>query len=164
MNQSWSTRTDPVHHPVRFLASLWQKKMHERFGITKTEFTPQEYGQFKTLIKHLGELTPDVIDWSLDPANWWHFCQRAIPDRPEIGFLLQFRGHALQVMCASVQESPEWEEFVFKLEGKKSDDLRKLLLVLALDDPSPIDAATKNLSEMEALLCEMPDEKSAGSA
>jgi hypothetical protein len=106
MEPTWKTKTGPVKHPVRYAAKVWQLRMKERFGIAVPEFTPQEYGQLKQLVKHLGTLTPDVIDWALDEVNWWHFCQRArhlhklkfVPDRPEVGFLLQFRGHALHLI------------------------------------------------------------------
>ena len=109
MQPMWITKTDPEHHPARYMAKVWQSKMKDRFGVVHPEFTPQEYGQLKTLMKHLGKRTPDVIDWSLDDTNWWHFCQRAkashklwfVPNHPEIGFLLQFRGHAVKMMNAS---------------------------------------------------------------
>jgi len=115
MQPTWITKTDPVRHPVRYMAKIWQSTMQERFGVVRPEFTPKEYGQLKTLMKHLGELTACVLNWSVDHANWWHFCQRVrvahnirfVPDRPEIGFLLRYRGHALQMMHARSQESAE---------------------------------------------------------
>lgn len=112
MKPTWITKTDPKHHPVRFLASIWQQRMKERFGISIPKFTGKEYGQLKVLIQHLGAQTPLVMDWAIDTVNWWHFCQRArslhhlkfVPDRPEVGFLLQFRGHALYLMKASPKQ------------------------------------------------------------
>lgn len=106
MEPTWKTKTDPMQHPVRYTAKTWQSRMKESFGIANLEFTPKEYGQLKALMKHLGTLTPDVIDWALDETNWWHFSQRARafhklrfwPDRPQIGFLLQYRGHAMGLM------------------------------------------------------------------
>jgi len=109
MKPAWMLKIDPVHHPVRHMASVWQSNLEERFGVCCSEFTPKQYGQLKHLMKHLGERTPSVIDWILDVANWWHFCRRAkvehklkfVPDCPEIGFLLQYRGHAVAMMTAS---------------------------------------------------------------
>jgi hypothetical protein len=105
----WKSKRDPLQYPVRYMAWVWQSTMEQRFGVCCSEFTSTQYGQLKTLMKHLGERTPYVIDWALDVANWWHFCQRArvehrlkfVPDRPEIGFLLQYRGHAVTMMCAN---------------------------------------------------------------
>jgi hypothetical protein len=112
MKPSWVDKRDPVQHPIRFLAGLWQEKIKENFGIQQ-QLTPKELGQLKCLRKYLKDLTIDVVKWMLDPVNWWHFCQRAkvehklkfVPDRPEVGFLLQYRGHAVEIMNASTAKA-----------------------------------------------------------
>ena len=38
--------------------------------------TDKESGQLKALRLHLGDLTREVIEWIVDPVNWWHFCQQ----------------------------------------------------------------------------------------
>jgi hypothetical protein len=60
---------------VRFLASIWQQKMQANFGVL-VNLTPKEKGQLKALRLHWGDLTRDVIEWIVDPVNWWHFCQQ----------------------------------------------------------------------------------------
>ncbi len=141
MQPTWITKTDPVHHPVRYMAKVWRSRMAERFGVSVPEFSAKEYGQLKTLMNYLGELAPSVIDWSLDTVNWWHFCQRVrvshkirfLPDRPAIGFLLQYRGHALALMYADGQSSGKLaQENLSKIAAaKKLDELEVLCSVMA---------------------------------
>lgn len=165
MNSAWKTKIDPAHHPVRFAAKLWQAKMQERFGISEIHFASKQFGQLKTLLRHLNDLTPFVIDWSLDPVNWWHFCQQVriahkihfMPDYPEVGFLLQYRGVALNLMHSKLKNSPEGAEFIQKLEKKKFEQIKNLLLVYATGDSatSAKIASIKTLVEMELLFNEM---------
>lgn len=112
MDSFWKKKIDPAKHPVRYAASIWQSRMKERFGISTPEFTAKQYGQMKRFIHHLGEQSLAVIDWSIDPVNWWHFATRArrlhklrfVPDRPEVGFLFQYRAHARDLMNGTVQD------------------------------------------------------------
>src|SRR5690242_20737804 len=99
--------------------------MKAKFCLAERPFTSKEFGQLKTLRMHWGhELTHDVIQWIVDPVNWWHFCQEVragwktlfVPPCPHIGFLLSRRGVALRVMRSQLSKSPEGAEFVKKLE------------------------------------------------
>jgi len=74
MKPNWESKRDPKHHPVRFLAGLWQQRMKDNFRIT-VQLIPKEMGQLQSLRKALGDLSPDVVEWMLDPVNWWHFCR-----------------------------------------------------------------------------------------
>jgi hypothetical protein len=173
LKPSWISKTDPVHHPVRFLARTWQQKVTERFGIPKTDFTPKHFGQLKCFMNALGDLTPDVIDWMLDSVNWWHFCQqvraelkvRFVPDYPTVGFLLQYRGIALRLMHARLCNSIAWTDFITKLEKRWYGETKQLLLVYAQGNPEQllkIDAA-QTLTDMELMFVEVMDESMAAS-
>src|SRR5215467_4166287 len=112
MKPTWVTKTDPEHHPVRFLASTWQQKMQANFGIAPN-LSPKQKGQLEALRLHLGDLTQDVVEWIVDKVNWWHFCQqvkaespnRLISDFPDIGFLLLRRGSALRAIRSQLQNT-----------------------------------------------------------
>jgi hypothetical protein len=168
LKPSWVSKTDPVHHPVRFLASVWQQRMKEKFEISGMQFTSKEFGQLKCLMKALGNLHRDVIAWMLDPINWWHFCQqvrtelgiRWVPDRPEVGFLLQYQGVALRVMHARLCNSIAGADFITKLEKRWFEEKKELLVVYAVGNPEKLAkiAAAKTLAEMELLFNEMEDE------
>ena len=150
LKPTWVSKTDPEHHPVRFLASVWNQRMKERFGI-QTSFGGKEFGQLRNLMNALGDLTPDVIEWMLDPSNWWFFCQqvqselkvRFVRDYPEVGFLLLYRGVALRLMHTKLQNSPEHADFIGRLEKRWNEAEKKLSLAYAmidklskLDDPA----------------------------
>ncbi len=100
LKASWELKTDPEKHPVRFLGSIWQQKMIANFGVAGRSVTPKELGQLKSLRLRLGDLTREVIEWAVEPVNWWHFCQQVraeskihlVPDYPHCGFLLGHRG------------------------------------------------------------------------
>jgi hypothetical protein len=66
-------------------------------------------GQLKSLRKALGDLTPDVVNWIVDPINWWRFSQQAkasfnvpAPPHPHVGFLLKYCGFAKRFMCSEL--------------------------------------------------------------
>ncbi len=172
LKPSWVTKTDPKHHPVRFLAGLWQQRIKERFGLFQAEFTPQQYGQLKCLRGHLGDLTRDVVEWIVDPVNWWHFCQQVraeskkslVTERPDIGFLLLRRGSALRVMRSRLSTSSAGAEFVKKLDGKEYDRIKTLLLTAYAEGKperlTKIEAA-KTLTDIQRVLIEIVDESTA---
>lgn len=138
--------------------------MKERFGI-KTSFDGKQFGQFRNLLNALGDLTPDVTDWMIDPINWRHFCQQVradlkvyfVPVNPEVGFLLKYQGVGLRLMHGNLRESPEWADFIQRLEKNKFDQYRNLALVYAVGDSNKLAkiAASKTLNEIEAILAEM---------
>jgi hypothetical protein len=127
----------------------------------------------ESLRLHLDDLTQDVIEWIVDPANWWHFCQQVraelkvhfVPDYPEVGFLLQYRGVALRVMHASLCNSIAWVDFITKLEKQWYEERKKLLLVYAQGKPeqlSKIEGA-KTLTDIHKLFTEIVDESTPAS-
>ncbi|MCU1269956.1 MAG: hypothetical protein JWN74_1250 [Acidobacteriaceae bacterium] len=146
MKPNWINKTDPVHHPVRFLASIWEERMLEKFGIAGKQFTPKEFGQLKCLMKALGDLNREVIEWMVDPANWWLFCQQVrielpvsvIPDRPHVGFLLKYRGVGLRFMHSILRHSTEWADFISRLEKRKYEQTKKLLWAYAMGKPEAL--------------------------
>jgi len=164
---SWITKTDPVHHPVRFLESIWQQQMKARFGAERP-FTDKEWGQLKTLRLRLGDLTQPLIEWIVDPVNWWHFCQEVragwktifIPNFPAIGFLLLRRGVALRVMRIKLSNSSEGAEFVKKVEAKEYQQMKTLLVTAyAKGDPERLTKieAAKTLTDIQKVFVEMAD-------
>ena len=173
MEPSWKTKTDPKHHPVRFLATVWEQRMMKRFGI-KTVFDGKQSGQLRNLINALGDLTPGVIEWIIDPINWWHFCQQVqaelkipfVRDYPGAGTLYQHRGVALRLMHSKLQGLPEWADFIQKIEMRKCDEARNLALVYAAGNPDKLAkvAAAKTYQQMEALLGEFIEDEEAKSA
>ncbi|MCU1305402.1 MAG: hypothetical protein JWN45_97 [Acidobacteriaceae bacterium] len=174
MKANWESKTDPVHHPVRFLAGVWQQRMKERFGITGVQFTPKEFGQLKRVMNAFGDLSREVIEWMLDPVNWWHFCQQVrselgihfVPDYPEVGFLLGYRGVGLNLMYSKLRYSIEWADFINRLEKKKYEQTKNLLLLYAVGKPGELAKieAAKTLSEIELLFNEMLDDDAVQSA
>ena len=62
---------------------------------------------------HLYDFTRDVIDWMLDPVNWYRFCQHVqaearlhhTPPHPQVGFLLKHRTRAVRLMRVELQHS-----------------------------------------------------------
>jgi hypothetical protein len=172
LKPSWITKTDPKHHPVRFLAALWQQRMKERFGLFPAEFTPKQYGQMEHLRKHLGDLTHDVIEWVVDPVNWFFFCQQIraenknhrISEYPDVGLLLVCRGTALRAMRLQLSDCPAGAEFLNKLEQREYHRIKALLLaVYAGGKPerlAKIEAA-KTLADMQRVFIEFTDEDTA---
>jgi hypothetical protein len=164
---SWVSKTDAMHHPVRFLAGIWQERMKEKFGI-QTDFTSKQFGQLRNLMNALGDLTHGVIEWILDPINWGHFCQQVraelkvhfVPDYPEVGFLLQYRGVALRVMHSRLCNSIAGADFITKLEKRWYDETKKLLLVYAVGNPERLARiyAAQTLAEIELVFNEVMDE------
>ena len=170
MKPSWVLKTDPEKHPVRFLASIWQQKMQANFGVS-VSMTPKEKGQLKALRLHLGDLTREVIEWIVDPVNWWHFCQQVragwktcfVPPDPHVGFLLAHRGTALQVMRSKLSNSGAGAEFVKKLNQKEFERLKALALVYAEGKAERVAKieGTTTLADMQKVLSELIDASAA---
>ena len=122
----------------------------------------------------LGDLTPDVIEWMLDPVNWWLFCQQVraelkvhfVPDYPEVGFLLQYRGVALRLMHARLCNSIAWADFITKLEKRWCEERKKLLLVYAVGNPERLAKiyAAKTLADIELVFNEVMGKATAEAA
>jgi hypothetical protein len=152
---------------VRFLASIWQQKLQANFELAPRPMTPKEMGQLKALRLHLGDLTRDVIEWIVDPVNWWHFCQQVrveskihqVPDHPHVGFLLGHRGTALRVMRSKLSDSSAGADFVNKLDQRAYERIKRLLAVYANGKPeglAKIEAA-KTLTDIHKVFNEMTD-------
>lgn len=173
LKPSWASKTDPEKHPVRFLASVWQQKMKSNFGVVGS-MTPKELGQLKALRLHLGDLTRELIEWIVEPVNWWHFCQQVraeskihlVLDYPHIGFLLGHRGTALRVMRSKLCNSGAGADLVKRLDQREYEQMKALMLaVYAEGKPerlAKIEAA-KTLIEIKKLFIEMMNESTADS-
>ena len=173
MKPSWVTKTDPVHHPVRFLESIWQQQMKARFGAERP-FTDKEWGQLKTLRLRLGDLTQPLIEWVVDPVNWWHFCQEVragwktifIPEYPHVGFLLARKAVAVRVMRAKLSNSSEGAEFVKKVDEREFGEIKTLLLAAYVegdaDKRAKVESA-KTLIQMQKIFIEMMETSEVGS-
>ena len=169
MKPDWVTKTDPKRHPDRFLASVWQRKMQANFSIS-VYFGGKEMGQLRNLRLYLGDLAQPVIEWVLDPANWWYFCQQIraeekhhrVCDFPDIGLLLKRRGTALRLIRSG--NGTGSGELVQKLEQREYDRIKALLLATyAAGKPerlAKIEAA-KTLADMQRVFIEMVDEDTA---
>jgi hypothetical protein len=135
MVPSWKTKTDPAQNPTRFLAGVWQQLIKKRIGIEQP-CDGKTFGQFRNFRKALGDQALDVIEWMLDPVNWWQVCQqvrsesgsRRAPDYPHIGYLLTHKEIALKNMrCRLKTECPE-SDVLRKLERKQYEGFKTFLL------------------------------------
>lgn len=171
MKPNWIAKTDPKLHPDRFLASIWERKMQANFGITVSVLGEgQKMGQLRNLRIHLGDLAQPVIEWVLDPANWWHFCEQIrkevknhrVSDYPDIGLLLKRRGTALRVIRSS--HCTASAELVQKVQQREYDRIKALLLAsYAAGKPERLAkiAAAKTLTDMQRVFIEFTDEDTA---
>src|ERR1700740_3031739 len=129
LNPDWMFKIDPKQQPVRFLAGIWQQR-------TATQLIPREKRQLQDLNKFLGEFTRDVVEWGLNPLNWWHFCQQVraeaklhdAPPYPHIGFLLKHRGRALRIMQWELRKSNPEADIVKRIEHKRYEQIKTLLI------------------------------------
>ena len=166
MKPYWVSKIDPKHYPVRFLAHEWQ----QRTGIW---FSPKEqgkrHGQLRDLRKALGDLTQYVIEWMLNPVNWYRFSQQVraeaklyrVPDNADLDFLLRHRNRALRIMRRELRNStaPADVNFCTKLDRLRYEQWKSLLLVLADSIPerlAKIEAA-ETLTDMQRVFIELVD-------
>lgn len=164
----WRSKRDPVLHPVRFLAGVWEQR-------TGTPLTPKELGQLRDLRTALGEFTREVIEWMVVPAHWGRFCQQvkaqsgpgspATPPWPHVGFLLKHRWRALNIMRVELRHSTTATHVSFwtRLEELRYQQLRTLMVVLSDGGPewlTRIDAA-HSLMDLQRLLIQIVDEQTA---
>jgi|ERR1035438_9538295 hypothetical protein len=174
MKPDWALKRDPEQHPVRFLAAVWQQRMTANFRGIKRLLTPKELGQLKSLRKTLGDLTRDVVEWMLDPVNWWHFCQQVrsdsgshhAPPHPHVGYLLAHYRIGLKIMRSRLQNSNAAGDFVRRVDQRHYEQMRNLVLVYADGMPKrlgKIDEA-KTLTDIRRVFIEMMDESKADSA
>jgi hypothetical protein len=169
----WITKTDPEHHPVRFLASIWQQQMKANFGVAERPMTSKEFGQLKALRLHWGDLTREVIEWVVDPVNWWHFCQQVqaeskihlVPDYPHVGFLIRHRGTGLRVMRSKLCNSGAGADFMKRLDQREYEQMKTLLLVCAAGTPVRLAkiGEAKTLIDIQRVFIEIVDESTAAS-
>jgi hypothetical protein len=169
----WVLKTDPERYPIRFLGSVWQKCLRDKFGIAKTQLTSKEYGQLKKLREGLGDFTRDVVEWIVDPVNWWHFCQfvraesglHQVPQYPHIGFLRRQHGRALKVMRHKLGGStvPADVGFCAKVDALRYKQWKDLAVVYAKGIPARLAkiAAAKTLTDMQQVFIEITDENTA---
>lgn len=145
--------------------------MKAKFGVGASPMTDKEFGQLKTLRLHLGDLTREVIEWIVDPVNWWHFCQQIraesknhrVSEYPNVGLVLLRRGSAMRVIRSKLSNSSAGADFIKKLDQKQYDQIKALAMVYAEAKPqrlAKIEAA-KTLTDMQQVLNELI-EKSAG--
>jgi hypothetical protein len=169
LKPEWTLKRDPECQPVRFLGGIWQQRLTANFGVIATELTPKELGQLKSLRKALGDLTREVIEWMLNPVNWWHFCQQVraesrlhhAPPHPHIGFLLAHRGRGLRIMRSKLRNSTAAADvnFCTKLDQLRYEQWKPLVLIYAAVRPewlAKIEAAT-TLIDMQRVFVELVD-------
>jgi hypothetical protein len=169
MKPPWINKTDPVKHPVRFLAVIWQERLQRNFGI-EIQFRGKEYGQLKKLRECLGDLTQHVIEWMLNPVNWWQFCQRVkaesgllhVPsDFPHLGFLLKQHKRAVKIMREKLKNSTDPADISFctKLDQEEFSKTKALAYVFAEGKPqllAKIEAA-ETLTDINLVFVEIVD-------
>jgi hypothetical protein len=168
MEPSWVLKRDPEHHPVRFLAGLWEKR-------TEMQLTPKELGQLKSLRKALGDLTREVIEWMVDPVNWWHFCQQVraesglhtAPPHPHVGFLLRQHDRALKIMRWKLRDSTARApiDFCTRLDRLRHEQWKALVLVYAHGVPDQLAKIenAKTLIDVQRVFIELVNESMAPS-
>jgi hypothetical protein len=164
LNSEWKLKRDPEHHPVRFFADVWQQRMKANFRVT-VAFTSREFGQLRDLRKALGAFTGDVIEWMMNPVNWWHFCQQVraerglnrAPDCPHVGFLLTHYRVSLKVMRWELRKSSLDSDVLRRLEQREYERLKTLLKVYALDTPEllPKIAEATTLIQLQQVFIEV---------
>ena len=114
-----------------------------------------------------------MIEWIVDPVNWWHFCQQVraesknhmVPEHPHIGLLVLRRGSALRVMRSKLSDCSAGADFLKRLDHKEFQPVKTLALVFAEGNPerlAKIEAA-KTLAEITKLFNEMMDESMTAS-
>ena len=172
MEPTWALKRDPEHHPVRFLAGLWQERMKSKFGVI-IQAMPKELGQLKSLRKSLGDLTPDVIEWMLDPVNWWHFCQQVradsgshrAPDYPHIGYLLAHHGIGLKIMRSRLRDSKPEGDFVQRVNQIRYEQMKAFLLTFAEGSSERLAeiAAATTLTDIQRVFIEIMDDSEPAS-
>jgi|SRR5208282_5187356 len=173
MKPNWALKRDPEQHPVRFLAGLWQERLTANFGITETPLTPKELGQLKSLRKALGDLTRDVVEWMLNPVNWWHFCQQVradsrshrAPDYPHVGYLLAHHGIGLKIIRARLHDSNPAGDFVRRIDQIRYEQMKTFLLVFAGGIPERLAkiAYATTLTDIQRVFIEMMGESMGAS-
>lgn len=95
------------------IAFLWKKLIGTMTGSFVKEPTSKDMGQFKLLVKAMGEETPKTVEWAL--LNWndfaWEVSQKKgvkhVPTAPVLGFLLQHHDIAMQLIAKPAAKAPE---------------------------------------------------------
>ena len=158
---------------MRFLAGEWQQRMAFKFGVVGVQLTPRELGQLKLLMKALGDLTSYVIDWMLDPVNWWRFSHQvraesgsySVLPLPHVGFLLVHHGRALRIMRWELHGSTAaaYVSFCTKLDQRRFQQMKTLALVYAggLPDRLAMIEAAKTLTDIQQAFITLVDESKA---
>ena len=173
MKPKWASKRDPEHHPVRFLAFLWQQRLASNSRVCGLCWTGKQYGQLKTLKEALGDLTQHVVEWMLIPENWWRFSQQVrsegklyrVPPVPDLGFLLTHRNRGLRIMRWALHKStaPDDVVFVQKLNRLRYEQMKNLVLVYADSMPEQLVKieAAKTLTDIQKVFIEVVDKWSA---
>ena len=171
MKPNWALKRDAEQHPVRFLAAVWQQRMTANFRGTGRPLAPKELGQLKSLRKALGDLTRDVVEWMIDPVNWWHFCQqvraesgsRRAPDYPHVGYLLAHHEIGVKIMRCRLRNSSQARDFVRRVDQIRYEQMKTLSLVLAEGIPKLLAniQKAKTLTDIQRVFIEIVDESAA---
>jgi len=90
------------------LAMAWKRTVAEKYGGFVKELTQKEVGQLKMYLQKLGEQAPEVMAIVLD--HWGDFVLEtkylkglsSTPERPVIGFLLQYYDIAMNMYLQSI--------------------------------------------------------------
>lgn len=172
MKSEWNEKRHPVHHPVRFLAGIWQQRMKEKCGIAGLELIPKELGQLKSLKKALGDLTQEVIEWIVEPVNWWKFGQYVRADSgphyagfeastPQVGFLLKQWPRAVKLMRTELRNSNPEADFIRKWDERQYQQWKTLLLCAYAEGvPSRLEKIenAKTVTDIQRVFIELVDD------
>lgn len=126
------------------LANIWRSNVKRTFGVTPKAFTPKEFGQMKQLRNNLGELTSELIRWSI--SNWSVLCLDATasaglpstPNNPHIGFLLAHYANAVNLMYTEAKQkavkSAADNQFITAIDKLIALQLGQSMTIAAIDD------------------------------
>jgi hypothetical protein len=94
---------------IMFLAQSWNRSIKAICGVERP-LIAREFGQLKMLRHRLGEVTVEVISWTLDHWHSFSLLTRdeaglpCAPPTPHIGFLLAHHDVARQMWVQSIAE------------------------------------------------------------
>ena len=168
----WVDKIDPERHLDRYIANLWITLLAKNFGIHihLNELSGKQYGQFSDLHRFLGEWTQPVVEWMMVPKHWRHFTgmiqmevrKSSIYPVPHIGFLVQQRTRALNIMREYLRDSasPVDVKFVQAQDLLRHKNLLEADLFLSGDKPEILAklVAAKTPAEIQAVFSEVQGE------
>jgi hypothetical protein len=137
-------------------------------------------GQLRDLRKALShfdldDLTQYVVEWILNPVNWWRFSQQVrdegklyrVPPDPDIGFLLWQRNRALRIMREELRNStaPADISFCTRLDQFHYEGFKAFVVTFSQDNPERLARIedAKTLTDIQLVFIEIMGESTAAS-